>query len=547
MYFQGRSTPTLRSQPSTLSRLCELTDRAAQSSVGYLDSTSTNEASNRITKIMEALTLSPVDGKISLRLTSASVSVCRTSVSSTNYLPGSVNFDAESGTRGCSAKSTSRSSTGCSWAAASSSTEGSAARASPPACAQAGRDAIPPAGVNVDAVVHVSDSVDTSAASAPIAGARGSLPPAGAAAFDIAAAAVSLHGASTAVIITVRRNGQSVAADDDAEAALFEGDVGTTPTPRFLDGEGPAERLLIGDLPIRALIDFDLRQLTLGPLLPAECEQAFTLRVAEHQRNNEKYYLKRYGLNWYGQLTDLGLASLPKREFQILSRCSSPFIVKLAAVDSPHSPTCLLFDFESSDTLSSLISCVPGGRLSEPAARFYVCEILMALHYLHRCNVAHRNLTLANIYLTGDGHVCVAGFEFAEVIAVVSHDLSGTHAFFAPELTTLNKAHNKIIDFWYLGVILFQLLAGHHPCGASTGDFDEDAVLVATASSDQLSFPSHFSPDACDLIRQLMRMDPQQRLGHHGADEVVLHPWFSGVDWSAVYNRATRLPPAVVA
>uniref|UniRef100_A0A1J3JYZ3 non-specific serine/threonine protein kinase n=1 Tax=Noccaea caerulescens TaxID=107243 RepID=A0A1J3JYZ3_NOCCA len=96
----------------------------------------------------------------------------------------------------------------------------------------------------------------------------------------------------------------------------------------------------------------------------------------------------------------------------------------LKMLDHPFLPT--LYAHFTSDNLSCLVmECCPGGDLHvlrqkqpgrwfpEPAARFYVAEVLLALEYLHMLGVIYRDLKPENILVRDDGHIMVTDFDLS--------------------------------------------------------------------------------------------------------------------------------------
>ena len=95
-------------------------------------------------------------------------------------------------------------------------------------------------------------------------------------------------------------------------------------------------------------------------------------------------------------------------------------------------------------------------------ALFYVTEIVLALHYLHSRGVAYRDLKPENLLIGGDGHLKITDFGFAKKIKDRSFTLCGTPEYLAPEVI-LSSGHNHGVDWWALGVLLFEMLAGFPP------------------------------------------------------------------------------------
>ncbi|KAF8904663.1 kinase-like domain-containing protein [Mucidula mucida] len=125
--------------------------------------------------------------------------------------------------------------------------------------------------------------------------------------------------------------------------------------------------------------------------------------------------------------------------------------------DSQH--VYMIMEFVQGGDLSSLLRKFK--RLDEQHARFYVAEVFMALDYLHRRDIVHRDLKPANILVCADGHIKLTDFGFAKKCSTTS-TICGTPNYIAPEI--LRKAvYTRAVDYYALGVILYELLDGKTP------------------------------------------------------------------------------------
>lgn len=63
--------------------------------------------------------------------------------------------------------------------------------------------------------------------------------------------------------------------------------------------------------------------------------------------------------------------------------------------------------------------------------------------------------------------------------------------------------------------------------------------IFLTAVSVQVRFPSHFSSDLKDLLRNLLQVDLTKRFGNlkNGVSDIKTHKWFATTDWIAIYQR----------
>lgn len=221
----------------------------------------------------------------------------------------------------------------------------------------------------------------------------------------------------------------------------------------------------------------------------------------------------------------------------VLSRVNSPFIVPLK------------FAFQSSEKLYLVLSFINGGELFYHLqkarkfplirAKFYICELLSAIETLHCMNIVYRDLKPENILLDYQGHIALCDFGLCKInmkLDQKTNTFCGTPEYLAPELL-LNKGYTRVVDFWTLGVLLYEMLTSLPPF------YDEDVtVMYKKILEDPLIFPNDMDSVTKDLIGRLLNRDPVQRLGYHGVHEIKNHPFFKDIDWDKL-NSKGYIPP----
>lgn len=178
------------------------------------------------------------------------------------------------------------------------------------------------------------------------------------------------------------------------------------------------------------------------------------------------------------------------------------------------------------------------GRFSNEVTRFFAAEIVLAVEYMHSRDVIYRDLKPENLLLDKDGHIKITDFGFAKRVEERTWTLCGTPEYLAPEIIQ-SKGHGKPVDWWALGILIFEMLAGYPPF------FDDNPFgIYEKILAGRIQFPAHFHMHAKDIVRRLLTADRTQRLGNlrGGSADVKRHKWFRGIDWDALKNRASRAP-----
>jgi len=162
-------------------------------------------------------------------------------------------------------------------------------------------------------------------------------------------------------------------------------------------------------------------------------------------------------------------------------------------------------------------------RFNEERSRFYSAELLLALEHLHELNVVYRDLKPENILLDYTGHIALCDFGLCKLNmkdSDMTNTFCGTPEYLAPEILNA-QGYNKTIDWWTLGVLLYEMLSGLPPF------YDENTdIMYKKILEDPLVFGPEIGPEAQSILTGLLTRDPARRLGANGAKAIKKHPFF---------------------
>jgi serine/threonine protein kinase len=221
----------------------------------------------------------------------------------------------------------------------------------------------------------------------------------------------------------------------------------------------------------------------------------------------------------------------------------SDFFVSLHGVFEDSQFTCLLLD------------CVFGGELfdvysdgnlwgSMKHARFYAASVALGLSHMHEKRIVWRDLKLENILLDLQGYIKFTDFGIAKQIIGKTYTVCGTADYFAPE-TLRQSGHNRGVDWWACGVLIFIMTAGKSPFDAPSAQQIYKNIIKGIS---KVRFPSNVTQEAKDVICALLQKKPEDRLPMQkgGVSNLMQMPFFSGLDVDDILERrieAPHIPP----
>ncbi|XP_058025485.1 microtubule-associated serine/threonine-protein kinase 4 isoform X2 [Ahaetulla prasina] len=243
-------------------------------------------------------------------------------------------------------------------------------------------------------------------------------------------------------------------------------------------------------------------------------------------------------------------------ERDILTFAENPFVVSMYCSFETKRHLCMVMEYVEGGDCATLMKNM--GPLPVDMARMYFAETVLALEYLHNYGIVHRDLKPDNLLVTSMGHIKLTDFGLSKVGLMsmttnlyeghiekdarefLDKQVCGTPEYIAPEVI-LRQGYGKPVDWWSMGIILYEFLVG---CVPFFGDTPEE--LFGQVISDEINWPEKDEappPDAQDLIALLLRQNPLERLGTGGTYEVKQHQFFQNLDWNSLLRQKAEFIP----
>lgn len=276
--------------------------------------------------------------------------------------------------------------------------------------------------------------------------------------------------------------------------------------------------------------------------------------LVKHKSTRQRFAMKKINKN------NLILRNQVEQVFaerDILSFMDLPFVVNMYCSFETKKHLCLVMEYVEGGDCATLLKTI--GPLPCDMARFYFAETILAVEYLHSYGIVHRDLKPDNLLITATGHIKLTDFGLSkmglmslatnlyegyidsETRQFSDKQVYGTPEYIAPEVI-LRQGYGKPVDWWSMGIILYEFLVG---CVPFFGETPEE--LFAHTVNDDIEWPDNddwsVAPESKDLITQLLQQQPRDRLGSGGAHEVKEHYYFNNMDWNSLLRQKAEFVP----
>mmetsp|Transcript_85511 Transcript_85511/g.151313 ORF Transcript_85511/g.151313 Transcript_85511/m.151313 type:complete len:793 (+) Transcript_85511:80-2458(+) len=262
------------------------------------------------------------------------------------------------------------------------------------------------------------------------------------------------------------------------------------------------------------------------------------VELVEHMDTGDTYALKALSK---GYVVKSGMQQSVMSEKNVQMMCDSEFVVRLYET------------YNGTQTLYFLLELALGGELyatynkkgffgKDTHAKFYTSGVVFAFDHLHDKKIIFRDLKPENLLLNEKGQIKLTDMGLAKVVVGKTYTTCGTPDYFAPELIA-SAGHGMAVDWWTLGILLFELLSGHPPFESTHPMQIYQKVQKGIL---KVTFPAKCKGPAENLIKSLCQKDPADRLAMKkgGSSQIKQHQFYKGFDWDAM-EKQSMTPPYV--
>ena len=221
-------------------------------------------------------------------------------------------------------------------------------------------------------------------------------------------------------------------------------------------------------------------------------------------------------------------------ENTILADIDHPFLVGLKGFAQDERYLYFLLEYICGGELFTYMRT--SGNLDPDQTRFFSAQVVLMFEYLHSKNIIYRDLKPENLLLDALGYLKLTDFGFAKYCEGRTYTLCGTPEYLAPEVL-LNKGHGKPVDWWCLGSLTYEMLAGIDPFND-----DDPMAIYQKILKGKIKFPREFDKNAKSLVKHLLVADVAKRYGclANGVKDIKEHRFYKHLDWYKLVERELK-------
>ncbi|CAD7971526.1 unnamed protein product [Amoebophrya sp. A120] len=296
-----------------------------------------------------------------------------------------------------------------------------------------------------------------------------------------------------------QRQQQSGASEQLTECLLLD-------KPTFLNIVGNFRKVLEHRIKLQ---DSDIQLKDLEPLWIVGKGTFGVVKLCAHK--NDK--TKQYALKCVNKQAAVRLKQQKSLliEREINGQCFHPCIVQFIKTLQDRNTIYFLTEFLGGGDLFLGIRAI--GMLSKKQCQFYSASILLALEYLHERKIIYRDLKPENVLLDFEGRAKLVDFGCCKQNTLRAYTVVGTPEYLAPEVL-LGKGYSFMVDFWSLGIVMYEFICGPLPFGSSGEEESSQMELFRQILETPVKFPHYVhDEDGVSILSALLEKIPDLRLG----------------------------------
>ena len=288
-----------------------------------------------------------------------------------------------------------------------------------------------------------------------------------------------------------------------------------------------------------------------------------TVGLYKKPTTGDMYAIKSVDIN---KMKERKLSQTLQNERNILNGISSDYVVNSYYIFKDKTNYYFVMEYLPGGDVYNLLSSI---ILPFSTIQLIVAETLLAVYYLHSINIIHHDIKPENILITKDGHFKLSDFGLSKTINEEkkgddddeenSHKIGssscssssslksenekddnkieGTLYYMAPELFTNEYPIGKSIDYWAIGIVIFELFTYKIPFEGETQEITKQNIIDYNInwepmnSEEVIKNYKNYIDCAVDLIKKFIFFNPEQRWGDKNFKEIQNHAFFKGFDW----------------
>ena len=213
----------------------------------------------------------------------------------------------------------------------------------------------------------------------------------------------------------------------------------------------------------------------------------------------------------------------------------------------------MYYAFQDTDNLYLIVEYFSGGDLryhickrdyfTEKETKFITACIALIINYMHENNVVHRDIKPEKLVFDKNGYLHITDFAIAKELkkGETCTWASGTPQYMAPE-ALINKPHDYMVDYYALGIILYELTMGERPYNGQNRKEIKERLFSREVNLDKDDIPVDWDVNILDMINGLLKWKKKKRLGNNGFNDIKNHPWFKDFDWEKMEKFELNSP-----